>query len=95
MWGYSAVLGLELWWDDGELRFRDPVSGEFLLNAREWELVRLETEEYAESQRAARLVAEEYAESQRNARLAAEERADAAESRISEMEAELRRLRGE
>ena len=29
-WGYSEVLGLEFWWDDGELRFRDPASGEFL-----------------------------------------------------------------
>ena len=81
LWGYSAVLGLELWWDDGELRFRDPVSGEFLLNARELEQARLD--------------AEEDAELQRNARLVAEVRVDAAESRIAEMEAELRRLRGE
>ena len=44
LWGYSAVLGLELWWDDGELRFRDPVSGEFLLNARELDLARLAAE---------------------------------------------------
>lgn len=37
-WGYSEILGLELWWVEGEapgweggdLRFRDPVSGEFL-----------------------------------------------------------------
>ena len=28
--GHSDVLGLEFWWEDGELRFRDPVSGEFL-----------------------------------------------------------------
>ena len=95
LWGYSAVLGLELWWDDGELRFRDPVSGEFLLNARELEQARLEAEEDAELQRNARLAAEvrmdaaeEDAELQRNARLAAE-------ARIAEMEAELRRLRGE
>ena len=95
LWGYSAVLGLELWWDDGELRFRDPVSGEFLLNAREWDMARLAAEERADA-------AEEDAELQRNARLAAEESAEyqraarlAAESRIAEMEAELRRLRGE
>ena len=74
LWGYSAVLGLELWWDDGELRFRDPVSDEFLLNARELEQARLDAEEDAELQRNARI---------------------AAESRISEMEAELRCLRGE
>ena len=94
LWGYSAVLGLELWWDDGELRFRDPVSGEFLLNARELDLARLDAEEDAELQRAARLLAEDNAKYQRNARLAAEERAAAAESRIAEMEAKLRRLRG-
>ena len=36
-WGYSEVLGLALWWvkgelgwEGGDLRFRDPVSGEFL-----------------------------------------------------------------
>ena len=95
LWGYSAVLGLELWWDDGELRFRDPVSGEFLLNARELEQARLESEVRAD-------VAEEDAELQRNARLAAEESAEyqraarlAAEDRIAQMEAELRGLRGE
>ena len=102
LWGYSSVLGLELWWDDGDLRFRDPVSGEFLLNARELEQARLDAEEDAELQRNARLAAEESAEYQRNARLAAEESAEyqrnarlAAESRLAEMEAEMRRLRGE
>lgn len=36
-WGYSEALGLELWWvkgesgwEGGDLRFRDPVSGDFL-----------------------------------------------------------------
>lgn len=30
LWGHSAVLGLDLCWDDGELRFREPETGEFL-----------------------------------------------------------------
>ena len=38
LWGYSEALGLEFWWvrdespswHKGVLRFRDPVSGEFL-----------------------------------------------------------------
>ena len=34
-WGYSEVLGLELWWEEETLRFRDPVSGEFLLTPEE------------------------------------------------------------
>ena len=80
-WGYSEVLGLELWWDDGEIRFRDPAGGEFL---RTFE----ESEDALESERAARLVAERRAESERVARMAAE-------ARMAEMESELRHLRGE
>ncbi len=59
-WGYSEVLGLEFWWDDGELRFRDPVSGEFLRTPEE-----------------------------------SQDAAEAAEERMAEMEAELRRLRSQ
>ena len=29
-WGHSAVLGLDLYWQDGNLRFHDPAIGEFL-----------------------------------------------------------------
>ena len=50
-WGYSEVLGLEFWWDNGELRFRDPVSGEFLRTHEE-------SEDAIESERAARVAAE-------------------------------------
>ena len=66
-WGYSEVLGLEIWWEGGELRLRDPVSGEFLRTLEE-------SEARADSERAAR---------------------ESAESRLADMEAELRRLRGE
>ena len=34
-WGYSEALGLEIWWYDGFLRLRDPVSGESLLGTPE------------------------------------------------------------
>ena len=30
IWGHSYVLGLDLCWHEGELRFRDPSTGEFL-----------------------------------------------------------------
>jgi hypothetical protein len=30
IWGHSAVLGLDLCWDDGEFRLRNPMTGEFL-----------------------------------------------------------------
>ena len=29
-WGHSAILGLDLYWQDGNLRFYDPATGEFL-----------------------------------------------------------------
>ncbi len=80
-WGYSPVLGLELWWYDEKLRFRDPVSGEFLPMPEE-------SRAELEIERAARQDAEVARQSERTAR-------QAAESRIAELEAELRRLRGQ
>ena len=65
--GHSEVLNLELWWEDGDLRFLDPVTGEGLLSQEE----------------------------EQDGRLAAETRAETAESRVAELEAELRLLRGE
>ncbi|MCE2459047.1 MAG: Uma2 family endonuclease [Dehalococcoidia bacterium] len=44
IWGHSEVLGLDLCWCDGELRFRDPSTGEFLLTPEEGR-VALETAE--------------------------------------------------
>ena len=80
-WGYSEVLELELWWEEGTLRFRDPVSGHFLLTPEE--------------ERVARESAEARAEEEQAGRMAAEARASSAEARMAEMEAELKRLRGE
>ena len=80
-WGYSETLELELWWEEGTLRFRDPESGQFLLTP----------EELA----ADRLTAYEQREEESVSRMAAESRAETAESRVAELEAELRRLRGE
>ena len=60
VWSHSDALNLDLWWDDGDLRFWDPVAGRWLLNHEE--------------ERAGRLDAE---------------------ARLAELEAELRRLRGE
>ena len=80
-WGYSEMLELELWWEEGTLRFRDPVSGQFLLTPEESAADRLTAYERARTAEAR----------------ADEERADrlAAEARVAELEAELRRLRGE
>ncbi len=87
-WGYSEVLGLELWWDDRMLRLRDPATGEFL---------RTPEEIYADYQASeSRVDAAESRAAEAEAR-ADEERVakEAAEARLAEMEAELRRLRGE
>ena len=40
IWGHSEVLGLDLCWREGELRFRDPSTGEFLLTPEEQQTAR-------------------------------------------------------
>ena len=74
VWYHSDVLNLDLGWEEGELRFWDPVS-------ESWPLT-------YEEERAGRLNAEATAEEERAGRLDAE-------ARLAELEAELRRLRGE
>ena len=102
VWGHSEALNLDLWWSDGELRFWDPAAGHWLLSQEEERAGRLSAEIMAESERAGRLSAEIMAESERASRLSAETLAEseraarlASEARLAEMEAELRRLRGE
>ena len=53
-WGHSPVLGLDLCWDEGQLRVYDPVAGAYLPTAPE-----LQAQHDAE--RAARLTAEDRA----------------------------------
>ena len=53
-WGYSEVLGLEIWWEGGQLRLRDPVSGEFLRTLEESE-TRAEYERVARESAEARM----------------------------------------
>ena len=74
IWGYSEALGLDLCWRDKELLFRDPATGEFLLN-------QLQTQDALEN-------AEARAREEHAARRDAE-------TRLRELEAELRRHRGE
>jgi len=87
-WGYSETLELELWWEEGKLRFRDPESREFLLTPEELAADRLATHERAYAEREAREAAEARVEGERAERMATE-------ARVAELEAELRRLRGE
>ena len=85
VWGHSEALNLDLWWEDGELRFWDPAAGRWLLNLEEEHDGRIAAEDRAATERATRIVAQNRA---------AEDRADF-EARIAELEAENRRLRGE
>jgi len=72
--GYSEALRLYVCWEDGMLRFFNPVTESYLRSHQE--------------ARAARLAAEARAREEEAARLAAE-------ARMTELEEELRRLRGE
>ena len=51
VWAHSEVLNLDLWWDDGDLRFWDPVAGRWLLSHEE-------EKERADAEMSARLAAE-------------------------------------
>ena len=93
--GHSPALGLDLYWDDGRLRFYDPMRDAWLLDYDEQQEQRIAAEARAE-------VAENRAEAERQARQDAETRAEAerqsrqdSEARLAEMESELRRLRGD
>ncbi len=87
VWGYSPVLNLELHWDEGRLRFYDPVDGRWLENIDEKD-VRAETaeavadtaeaaRETAEAEREMERAARERAEAEREMERAARERAEA------------------
>lgn len=88
VWGHSRVLGLDLCWDQGRLRFYDPSTGQWLRNYTE-------TQAELTAERTARTAAESRANTAET-RLATERTARAtAETRAAQLEAELRRLRGE
>ena len=79
--GHSEALRLYVCWEDGELRFYDPVTESYLRT-------HAEDANRAEEERAGRLAAEAHSEEERASRVAAE-------AHLEELETELRRLRGE
>ncbi len=58
VWAYSPALNLLLYWDNGELRYWDPVSKERLLNHKEEHAARLAAEDRIAKACAARIAAE-------------------------------------
>ena len=85
VWSHSDALNLDLWWRDGELRFWDPVAGEWLLTQEEEHDGRL-------AERDGRLDAEARAAAERQGRLAERDARLAAEERIAHLEAQMRRM---
>ena len=91
---HSETLGLELHAKNGEMRFRDPATGQTLLSYSEADAARRKAESRAEREAAARREAESRAEWEAVARREAESRAGqesvarrAAEARVAELEA--------
>ena len=76
LWGYSAILELELCWERGRLLFRDPYTKRFLPGLEEMQAGRAAAEERASD-------AEARAEVERQARLEAEERVRRLEAEIA------------
>ena len=85
---HSDVLGLDLMWQEGELRFWDSVEENWLLSHEEAQA--RADEEFVRAEEAQARANEAYnrVEQERTGRLAAE-------ARVAELETELRRLRGE
>ena len=101
-WGYSPVLDLELCWVERHLRFRDPVTKEFLPTMAEERERREEVESRLDAVRTERDTVRVERDAARAERDAAQARSDAAESRreyaesrARELEEEIRRLRGQ
>ncbi len=93
--GYSEVLELYFCWDDGNPRFYDPVSGEYLENMREiWE-ARQDAETRIAGEQSARQDAETRAAAAENRADAAETQRDDVLSENEQLRAEVERLRAE
>ena len=96
--GYSAALGLNLRWEQGQLVLHDPTTGRRIATLEDERVGRMQAEARLDQERAAREQAEAQHERERAAREQAEaqrerERAarEQAEAQMRELEAELRR----
>ena len=85
LWGHSVVLGLDLCWDDGELRFREPATGEYLPTPEELQAER-------DAAEAARDAANARADAELARRQSAEAARKAAEAELARAQEQLRRL---
>ena len=86
LWGYSDILNLDFCWEEGRLRWWDPVAERYLETHDEEADARI-------AEREARVAAEAQSEAEREARITEQEARTAAEARGRELEAELERHR--
>lgn len=100
--GYSPALALWLYWDDGQLRFYDQAAGEWLRSRTEERAAADEARAAADQARAAadqeRAAADQARAVADQARATADQERAArqlAEAQVAELQAELRRLRGD
>ena len=101
IWGHSPALGLDLCWDDGRLRYRNPESGEFLMDYEEYRAAYQESEaavqEYAaalqesdtalQASEAARQESDTALQASETARIAAEAEAAALREQLRQLQA--------
>ncbi len=84
-WGHSPALGLDICWENERLRWYDPMAQRYLLTFDETDEERIDAQMERDAARYERDSALIERETERRARLAAEER-------VKELEAEIRRL---
>ena len=92
--GRSAVLNLSLCWEEGQLRWWDPVAERYLETHDEEAEARITEHQGRIAERQGRIAERQGRIAERQARITAEVRADTAEARVQELEAELRRREG-
>lgn len=93
LWGHSPLLGLDLCWRDGELFFRNPANGEFLLRPAQVQDALEATRDELIATQDVLAVSETRAVNSEALAAVAETRATDAETRAANAEAEAERLR--
>ena len=88
IWGHSPVLGLDICWDDGQLRLRDPQSGEFLTDAAQTKTTLDLTQDALQE-------SEDALQTTRAKSRRTESQLDTANEEILRLRQELRQLRGD
>ena len=93
--GYSAVLNVELQWQDGQLEWQDPQTGIRIANFLEERRGRLLAERQASTERARADAERARANAERDNRILADRQAEAERARAENAEEHLRRLEEE